>query len=291
MGGRPGSSDESQTIGAFAGASSAGGTGAVPAAGGSASLPLDAGSDAGAGDGSASPPGCSAAQSDACAALAALLSHRYRFEGTGTTARDSVGDADGVLRGTQLSGDGSVALAAGAPYVDLPNGIVSGLASATFEAWLTWGGGDEWQRIFDFGGTNDGAEDEPSSGSSYLFVTPRAASGNLRVALRTRETNGELVIDAGRPLPAGVQSQVVVVVNAPAQLLSLYLDGELLGSVAFTTRLALIDDVNNWLGRSQFDDDAPLAGALQDVRIYAGALAPAQVQLSFERGADATLGD
>ena len=54
------------------------------------------------------------------------LRHRYSFNGTGTTATDSVGGADGLVLNTTLAGDGTVVLAGvdTVQYVDLPNGIV-----------------------------------------------------------------------------------------------------------------------------------------------------------------------
>ena len=43
-----------------------------------------------------------------------------------------------------------------APYVDLPNGMISALTNATFEGWYTVNSIQNWGRMFDFGSTTDG---------------------------------------------------------------------------------------------------------------------------------------
>jgi hypothetical protein len=166
---------------------------------------------------------------------------------------------------------------------------VSALGSATFEVWLDWAGGDVWQRIFDFGSTTNGREDEPGSGSRYLFLTPSAGGDVLRVAFRSPDVQGEVQVNAKAPLPSGVEEHVAVVVNASARTLALYQDGSLVGSVALPSSLATLDDVNNWLGRSQFANDPALSGDLLEFRIYGAALSADQIALSFNLGPDAPL--
>jgi hypothetical protein len=112
------------------------------------------------------------------------LVHRYSFsETSGTTVKDSVGTADGVLKGTggAFDGNGNLVLPGGglssdaanviAGYVDLPNHIINVLTNATFEAWVTYNGGSGslWQRIFDFG-TSATGEDVSSGNGDYLFL-------------------------------------------------------------------------------------------------------------------------
>jgi hypothetical protein len=224
-----------------------------------------------------------------CNALVTALRHRYRFGGTGTNALDDVAGATGRVVQAQLSGTGSVDLSGNGAYVDLPNGVVSALGSATFEVWLDWAGGDIWQRIFDFGSTTNGREDEPGSGSRYLFLTPRAGGDVLRVAFRSPDVEGEVQVNGKAPLPSGVEEHVAVVVNAQQRTLALYQDGSLVGSTALPSSLAVLDDVNNWLGRSQFADDPALAADLLEFRIYGAALSADQIALSFSLGPDAPL--
>ncbi|MFP6885596.1 MAG: hypothetical protein VCA40_14265, partial [Roseibacillus sp.] len=94
------------------------------------------------------------------------LIHRWSFDEPagnaidGATFADSVGGADGAVRGdganftgTGLDLPGGDSLNGRAAYGDLPNGLISSLTDATFEGWVTVsssnGGG--WTRFFDFG--------------------------------------------------------------------------------------------------------------------------------------------
>lgn len=59
------------------------------------------------------------------------------------------------------------------------------------------------------------------------------------------------------------------------------------GTVAFTGRLAEVNDINAWLGRSLYAADPEFAGRIAEFRIYSIALTPPQVELAFEAGPDA----
>jgi len=60
------------------------------------------------------------------------------------------------------------------------------------------------------------------------------------------------------------------------------------GSVAFSGTLAGINDINNWLGLSQYSPDPELGGALHEARIYNAALTDEQIAFSFAQGTDPT---
>ena len=115
------------------------------------------------------------------------LVHRYSFdEAPGTTiAGDFYGGADGTLMGgANFTGGGDILFDGASGYVNLPNGIISALNDATFEAWVTWSAGaGNWQRIFDFGNSL-GGEDTSGVGSAYIFFTPRSAYNTSRFAAR-----------------------------------------------------------------------------------------------------------
>ena len=128
--------------GAGAGGTGAGGTGA---GGASDACPEDPNST------SPCPCGVGAPIVDLC------LLHHYPFDGTGTTATDVVGGADGTVVNTTLS-DGTVVLAGGTSdqYVELPAGLISAWPNVTVEVWTTWNGGGVWQRVLDFGNSDAG---------------------------------------------------------------------------------------------------------------------------------------
>jgi hypothetical protein len=217
------------------------------------------------------------------------LQHRYSFNGSGTVATDSIGTAHGAIINTALNGTGVLALAGmtSGQYVDLPNGILAGLGDATFEVWLTWSGGDMWQRIFDFG--SSGSEGTPAMGTSYLFLTPRGANPTARATFSANGREGEVPVDASSALPTMTLSHVAVVVNDSLDTLALYIDGASVSSVPFTGHLSQVSDINNWLGRSQFSADPALGATLTEFRIYRTALSAKQIELSHSSGPDATL--
>jgi hypothetical protein len=217
------------------------------------------------------------------------LLHRYSFDGVGTRVSDSKGAAHGKLIGTELTGEGTVALDGGdsGQYVELPENLISGLGDATFEAWLTWAGGNAWQRIFDFGDsfeTSNGA----IHGRTYLFLTPKSSAETMRVAFSLAGSGeAEVRIDASVPLPEDELTHVALVFDDQNDRMALYLNGELEGDVAIFDKLSSINDVNNWLGRSQYAADAELGGVIHEFRIYDAALDAAKILVSFEAGPQA----
>lgn len=220
----------------------------------------------------------------ACSALRAALRHRYRFAGTGTVVTDDAADADGTVFNATLDGSSSLTLAGGTSneHVELPDGIISALTDATFEAWVTWQGGAGWQRIFDFGNAN------ASTGDTYVFVTPQRAGGAaaMRATFSLSSSATEVFVDGPAALSTGSVRHVVLVVDDRVDM-RLYVDGVLQSSVANTTRsLSDLTDTQNWLGRSHFSVDPEFAGTFHEFRIYDSALSAAQVSASFTLGAD-----
>jgi hypothetical protein len=242
-------------------------------------------------------PDADTAQLASCTGLKTALVHRYDFEGTGTVVTDRVGTSHGSVKGgasvSQVDGKGAVVLAGGAAgsYVDLPNGVLSALTNATLEAWVTWGGGAAWQRIFDFGdSTNATPEDNPANGKSYLFLTPTTdagASGVMRAvySLTGGAVAAETRLNASVAM-AQVLTHVALVVDSTGGELILYMDGKSVGEQAYAGDLGSINDVNCWLGRSQYSADPEMTGTFHDFRVYNAALSPLQIATSFAGGAD-----
>jgi hypothetical protein len=237
--------------------------------------------------------GCGIAE-ERCSPLKAALVHRYAFDGTGSVARDDVGGADGTIMNTELEGLGQLLLEREGEleqYVELPNGIISALDSATFEVWLTWDTPPAmprpfWERIFDFGVSTAG-EDQRDSGKSYLFLAPGqpGTTPNLpRSAFRDLLTDGEVIVDAPDAAPSNAVFNMAVVVDAKTQELLLYMNGLEERRTALTEPLASIEDVNNWLGRSQFAVDTRFGGSFLEFRIYDQALTRAQLVESLTFG-------
>jgi hypothetical protein len=235
------------------------------------------------------PPEASCGSATQCALKAGLV-HRYTFTGTGTAVTDSVGTANGTVMNTTLAGNGTLVLAAGSnQYVDLPNGIIKSLTNASFEFWVTWGGGAQWQRLFDFGNTT-GAENTQGTASTSFYFTPLGGGPTMMFAAFKRSDvtgpNETRAIGAGA-LPTTPMLQLTVVVDDANNQLLVYRNGTVDGMTAFTDSLSLLTDVNNWIGRSQYADPG-FGGTLHEFRIYNVALTQAQVQAAFAGGTDPT---
>jgi Concanavalin A-like lectin/glucanases superfamily len=214
--------------------------------------------------------------------------------GVGSPIIDSVGGANGTTVNTTLTGNAGLVLLGGNSdqYVNLPAGIISSLGpSATFEAWVTWVGGLPWQRIFDFG-----SSDQPAGmqgfGATYIFATPlNSATSSLRAAFTIANgPGGEVQATYIAALPTAVLVQVAVVVDGTANTMSLFENGVYLGQATLPPAptpggmLASLADVNNWLGRSQFAPDPAFAGTYREFRIYSSARTMAQVMASATAG-------
>jgi hypothetical protein len=264
-------------------------------------------------DGTRTQPGacgaCGVTYTDAdCAVLQMALVNRYSFNGTGTVIEDSVGDANGTLMqeaaGTAVQSGGVLTLPGGITpassdpskaYVALPTGCLTGLTSATFEAWLTWATcsgstcSNNWQRIFDFG------EAAMGSTGSYIFLTPRANLTNTPVFSASSTTGNTNELTTGHrvdhtAIAAGLHHFAVVVDGANAQV-RLYVDGVPATPVnntgAYAGSLASITETNCWLGRSNFASDAYLNASLDEFRIYDAALSTSAIATSFAAGQNA----
>lgn len=228
--------------------------------------------------------------------LQTSLFHRYSFDGEGTLVLDSKGGAHGEVFGTELAGDGTLPLLGerSGQYVNLPNKLISGLSDATFEVWLTWHGGGNWQRLFDFGNSSSGEDSQGSVGTSYLFLT--AASGPdstrsppsaLRAVFSTNGPDFEDICHGQAPLTTDEPSHVALVIEQANEMMTLYRDGALEVQCSLARPLSLIEDINNWLGRSNYAADPDLSGSYDEFRIYKAALTAEELAESYSAGPDA----
>ncbi|MFT5523589.1 MAG: VCBS repeat-containing protein [Pirellulaceae bacterium] len=248
--------------------------------------------------------------------------HRYSFNDSGTTLVDSIGGADGVIIGPGTQTGGELNLTGGnsdvAPYGDLPNGLISGLSDVTFEGWYTVDGNSNWQRLFDFGSSEGGNGGEVTGlgdtngggnqGLDYVtYAVSRGGNANdQRWTWRNNDAAGGVVgagngpvqaaeqnTDASLPHTFGVETHMAMVfdnVGPDATNISVYRDGAILGSYTSQFELRDVNDVNNWLGRSNWGGDQNLNGSLNEFRIYDAALAATEVSDSFFAGPDRPYG-
>jgi hypothetical protein len=283
---------------AWGGAANAAG-GAGSGSGGAAGSGLAGASSGGAAGGSGTLPD-GGTQFQPATELGALLAHRYRFNDAGIAVVDELGTANGTAVGVAVgAGSGKISLSGSAQYVNLPNGLISGQQSVTIEAWVNWladsaSATAEWQNVFDFG--SSGTEDVPGYASNRLYLSAKShETGYVRAGFFTGDFDHEIYVEGSQVLPAssdpGKGTQVVLVVDAGQGSMVLYIDGQQEGATSNgqLINLSLIQDINDWVGRSQYSDDPEFQGEILDFRIYSAPLSGSQVSLSFGLGADANL--
>jgi hypothetical protein len=154
-----------------------------------------------------------------------------------------------------------------AQFVDLPDGIVSGLDDFTISAWVNPAQVNAWARVFDFG----------TGTQVNMFLTVSAGGGPARFAITTGGGGAaEQVINATSPLPASEWSHVAVTLQGNTG--TLYVDGAPVGANANMTLRpsSLGQTTNNWIGRSQYSDPN-LTGSVDDFQIYDRALSAAEI--------------
>ena len=184
----------------------------------------------------------------------------YSFAGGAT-------DANGFYNGTLQNGASTPVDAIRGPvlnlngvnqYVSLPAGV-GGLR--TFAAWVKWAGGNDWQRLFDFGG-ND---------TRYAMLTTKSGSGLLHFEITPNGSGETRVLESPNPLPVNVWTHVAVTLDGRQAVL--YVNGQ---AVAVNASVNLLpSDVAgsaNYLGRSQFSADPYLGGELGSVEISSATL-------------------
>jgi hypothetical protein len=218
---------------------------------------------------------------------AADLAHRWSFNGD---LKDSVGGKDAVIvdlgASNAILSDTEITLTGGgkgtSDYIDLPDGIVSSLGDAvTFEAWATQISVQNWSRIFDFG----------TSTSENVFMS--WTSGTTLNADRVEwlgPNDSDTQDNTNAPYTRGVEFHIVCVFDTglvtwytgPADSDTL---GEAKGSFQSTNRLSELNDTNNWLGRSQWEDSTANA-SWNEVRLWKGALTPEEIEKYHRMGPD-----
>jgi Concanavalin A-like lectin/glucanases superfamily len=232
--------------------------------------------------------------------------HLYKFDGfpndsvEGLTVRDSVGSADGVIRGAGAAFSGSRVLLPGGPstsaaYVDLPNGLLSensanngGSGEFTFEAWVKLTGARTWSRIFDFGSSDIGGgvggevtgPGGGGAGMDYLFLSAQIGddTANRRFEVRNEDPAGGGIMTQDYATSGfGKDTHYAVTWKESTGEVDAYEDGVLKASMTVDDQISDIHDVNVWLGRSNWTADQNVQGEYDEVRIYDRALSATDV--------------
>jgi arabinan endo-1,5-alpha-L-arabinosidase len=219
------------------------------------------------------------------------LVHRYNFsDATGsTTVKDLVGSADGVIVGgtPQFTADGRLNL--NGAYVQLPAGIIGSLTNITVETWVTWNGGADWQRVFDFGSTS-GTPGAPGAGITWFGIAPRRGDSQCMGFAVITPGQAETIMNAPAALPIGQETHLVLSYNYLAGVVRLYQNGQLLALLNVSHPLSNLQDTFNVIGFSEWTWDPTFNGQFNEFRLYSGAFLDTDVNASLAAGPDALPG-
>ena len=254
--------------------------------------------------------------------LPAGLVHRYTFNNTATATASGMvvpdlinpGAGDATVLGTPASFTGERVVLGGGPsasaaYVDLPNGILStnslvngGSGQVTFEGWTKITGNFNWARILDIGSTLvGGVGGELTSpggggeGRDYLFYSAGQGLNVDRREIDIRNLDGTPTSDPAGPgfdtLNFDRDFHWVLTWDEVTGQVVLYENGVQRGSFsAAGTSMSHINDVNVWLGRSNWTGDANMRGEFDEFRVYSRVLGSNEIALNRTIGPDNTLG-
>ena len=220
-------------------------------------------------------------------ALAVTPTHRWSF---GSDFTDSIGGATAVAVGSAVVTEGQLDLSANdgvgkGGYADIPvTTEVFGYTNGSFEAWVTWQGGDNWQSIAGFG-----------TGDAANFSLLGAGENQTGIDYYPIDANGTGRDVWGPALVQGVSTHIAAIMDKTADQARLYINGVNVGSQAldtwsFSAIGAGASSAMAFIGNDVWNSDPSFKGLIDEFRIYNTALTDAQVAASFAAGADAAFG-
>lgn len=184
-------------------------------------------------------------------------------------ATDSVGTNHGTAFGTPAYVTGKIGQAVDLDgtddYIDLPDAI-GRTADLTIATWVNWDGGNNWQRVFDFG----------TGTYQYLFLSPKSGGNTLRLAIKDVINGKDVEYQVNAPTLA-IGQWVHLAAVMKGSYMTLYVNGKPVGSAFdLESSPAHFPATNNYIGKSQFAD--PLFnGRVDDFRVYGKALAGQEI--------------
>ncbi len=230
--------------------------------------------------------GLSATQSVQVIYVPTTLVHRYSFKNG--TANDSVGSANGTLAGNATISGGQLVLpnttsaAPATDYLQLPAGILTNAGNGagannidpavTVEAWATISPNQyTWANLFDFG------NQDASGYSEYDIHVCVHSVDNATIAGISDSDNANvdyqyIDLGSGSSLDGSTNVHITAVYDPPAGYVAIYLNGVLAGADDYVTiPMSGVEDVRNIIGADNWPDPG-MQGAIDEFRIYNGAL-------------------
>ena len=219
-----------------------------------------------------------------CLLSAQTLQHRWSFnESGGSTAYDSIEGSNVTLYGSTSLGGGVLSLpGGGGNYAQLPNGMLSTYSnSITIETWVTDDAGTTWARVWSFGGSTTGPNNNFIQ-NNYIDLIPTAgAQGGLWTEFRQNYNTQDIIDYQSTPLPTGVEQYITVTYNGQGQTCNMYSNGVQIasGTGIATTPASFGFTYNNYIGLDQWNDPT-FQGTVDEMRIWNGVVSQRYIAAS-----------
>jgi len=200
------------------------------------------------------------------------LAHRYSFtEDVG----DSIGKANGKLKGAASITNGSVSLpGAAGSYAQLPGGIVTGCGAVSIEFWADIGANVSGARAFAFGNLSG------TSPANFLRFVP-GLSGDTKYLLEM--PSRYMLLDGTLN---NQKVHVVCIIDPASSYGAVYVNGELVQSqTVLWPALSVVGKNLSYLGRA-LSDSGYFSGDIDEFRIYDGRLTAQQIAGNYAAGPD-----
>ncbi len=200
-------------------------------------------------------------------------------QSSGASVPDRTGAYTGTITGTAAWGPGQIGNAltfnGTSTYVQLPAGMADFTGGLTFSVWARPTASGSYARLLDFG--NGG----PSNNVMYERV---GTTSDLRAELYTN-TAPSGVTDTGVLTNNSWHHYLVTVTGTG--VCYRYKNGAQLNSVANLTAIPNVTRTLNYIGKSNWGNDALFAGQMDDIRIYNRPLSAGEAKLLSMQAAPA----
>ncbi|QJE95363.1 LamG-like jellyroll fold domain-containing protein [Luteolibacter luteus] len=236
-------------------------------------------------------------------ALSKAPVHRWSFNNAagaapnGTVVPDSIGGLEAVVRGSNATfvagtgaGNNVIQLPGGTAdtdpaYVDLPNGIISNGNRTTIEFWATQTSNKTWSRMLSFG--RNSAGEVPGPGGSFngdnhagivLYGNIDNAASNRIHRRGGTMSNGADFRNSDGSVVLNQQFHYAITFDPDLGEWRWYRDGLLMEVLPETQGPRSVQDINNWLGRSEYSGDQFFNGSFDELRIYNYTLSETEIR-------------
>ncbi len=214
---------------------------------------------------------------------APVLVNRYSFHDApgSTTAVDSVGGWNGtVFNGGTFTGTNLELLGGSIQYVQLPPGILSNYTAVTVDMWCDFPTQLPVNcMLYAFGNTDTNS----GLGYDYIFCAPQG--GRIAITGVDPGYAAEQGCGGAGDLSFAQNIHLTSVYDPPAHLEQWYTNGVLVSqNTNVTTAFQYVESTINYLGHSVYTGDPHEDVNFNEVRIYNGALSPADIARSQTLG-------